>query len=58
MRSSRIWSKGARAFKHSGSKCVSTHYEKKTIDAMEDVNAYIKIIKENIEYDRYMKYGD
>ena len=30
----------------------------KTIDAMEDVNAYIGIIKENIEYDHYMKYGD
>lgn len=30
----------------------------KTIDAMEDVNAYIEIIKENIEYDHYMKYGD
>ena len=29
-----------------------------TIDAMEDVNAYIEIIKENIEYDYYMKYGD
>ena len=29
-----------------------------TIDAMEDVNAYIEIIKENIEYDHYMKYGD
>ena len=29
-----------------------------TIDAMEDVNAYIDIIKENIEYDHYMKYGD
>ena len=24
----------------------------------EDVNAYIEIIKENIEYDHYMKYGD
>ena len=30
----------------------------KTIDAMEDVNAYIEIIKENIEYDHYMKYSD
>ena len=30
----------------------------KTIDAMEDVTAYIEIIKENIEYDHYMKYGD
>ena len=30
----------------------------RTIDAMEDVNAYIEIIKENIEYDRYMKYSD
>ena len=29
-----------------------------TIDAMEDVNAYIEIIKENIEYDHYMKDGD
>ena len=29
-----------------------------TIDAMEDVNAYIEIIKENIEYDHYMKYSD
>ena len=29
-----------------------------TIDAMEDVKAYIEIIKENIEYDYYMKYGD
>ena len=25
---------------------------------MDDVNAYIEIIKENIEYDHYMKYGD
>ena len=25
---------------------------------MEDVNAYIEIIKENIEYDHYMKYSD
>ena len=30
----------------------------KTVDAMDDVNAYIEIIKENIEYDHYMKYGD
>lgn len=30
----------------------------KTTDAMEDVNAYIEIIKENIEYDHYMKYSD
>ncbi len=30
----------------------------KTIDAMEDVNAYIEIIKENIEYNHYMKYSD
>ena len=30
----------------------------KTVDAMNDVNAYIEIIKENIEYDHYMKYGD
>lgn len=30
----------------------------KMIDAMEDVNAYIEIIKENIEYDHYMKYSD
>lgn len=29
-----------------------------TIDVMDDVNAYIEIIKENIEYDYYMKYGD
>jgi len=29
-----------------------------TIDGMKDVNAYIEIIKENIEYDYYMKYGD
>lgn len=30
----------------------------KMIDVMEDVNAYIAVIKENIEYDHYMKYGD
>lgn len=30
----------------------------KTVDAMDDVNAYIEIIKENIEYDHNMKYGD
>lgn len=30
----------------------------KSVDVMEDVNAYIEIIKENIEYDHYMKYGD
>ena len=30
----------------------------KRIDLMDDVNAYIEIIKENIEYDHYMKYGD
>ena len=29
-----------------------------TIDAMEDVNAYIEIIKENIEYEYYIKYSD
>lgn len=28
------------------------------IDVMEDVNAYIEIIKENIEYDHRMKYGE
>ena len=27
------------------------------IDAMEDVNAYMEIIKENIEYEHHMKYG-
>lgn len=31
---------------------------KETIDVMEDVNAYIEIIKENIEYDHHMKYGE
>ena len=30
----------------------------KTVDAMDDVNAYIEIIKENIEYDHHMKYGE
>ena len=30
----------------------------KMIDGMEDVNVYIEIIKENIEYDYYMEYGD
>lgn len=30
----------------------------KTVDAMDDVNAYIEIIKENIEYDHNMKYDD
>ena len=28
-----------------------------TIDVMDDVNAYIEIIKENIEYEHYMKYS-
>ena len=28
------------------------------MDMMDDVNAYIEIIKENIEYDHYMRYGD
>lgn len=28
------------------------------IDGMEDVKAYIEIIKENIEYEHYMKYSD
>ena len=28
------------------------------MDTMDDVNAYIALIKENIEYDHYMKYGD
>ena len=28
------------------------------IDRMDDVKVYIEIIKENIEYDYYMKYGD
>ena len=28
------------------------------IDVMDDVNAYIELIKENIEYDYYMKYDD
>lgn len=32
--------------------------EEEKIDEMEDVKAYIEIIKENIEYDYYMKYGD
>ena len=27
------------------------------MDAMEDANAYMAIIKENIEYDHHMKYG-
>jgi hypothetical protein len=27
-------------------------------DTMNDVNAYIELIKENIEYEHYMKYGD
>ena len=27
------------------------------MDGMDDVNAYIEIIKENIEYEHYMKYG-
>ena len=27
------------------------------IDVMEDVNAYMEIIKENIEYEHHMKYG-
>ena len=27
------------------------------MDAMEDANAYMEIIKENIEYDHHMKYG-
>ena len=31
---------------------------KETIDGMDDVNAYIEIIKENIEYDHHMKYGE
>lgn len=31
---------------------------KEMIDVMEDVNAYIEIIKENIEYDHRMKYGE
>lgn len=30
----------------------------KSVDVMEDVNAYIAVIKENIEYEHYMKYGD
>lgn len=30
----------------------------KTIDEMEDANAYIEIIKANIEYDLHMHYGD
>ena len=30
----------------------------KMIDGMDDVNVYIEIIKENIEYDYYMEYGD
>ena len=30
----------------------------KMVDAMDDVNAYIEIIKENIEYDHHMKYCD
>ena len=37
---------------------LSASEAEKTIDAMEDVNAYIEIIKENIEYDYYMKYSD
>ena len=28
------------------------------IDVMDDVNAYIKLIKENIEYDHHMQYDD
>ena len=28
------------------------------IDVMDDVNAYIELIKENIEYDHHMKYDD
>lgn len=28
------------------------------MDTMDDVNAYIELIKENIEYDHYMRYGD
>lgn len=28
------------------------------IDGMDDVNTYIEIIKENIEYDHHMKYGE
>ena len=28
------------------------------IDVMDDVNAYMEIIKENIEYEHHMKYGD
>ena len=30
----------------------------KRIDLMDDVNAYIELIKENIEYEHYMKYDD
>ena len=32
--------------------------EEERIDEMEDVKAYIEIIKENIEYEHYMKYSD
>lgn len=32
--------------------------EEETMDEMEDVKAYIEIIKENIEYEYYMKYSD
>ena len=28
------------------------------IDVMDDANAYMELIKENIEYEHYMKYGD
>lgn len=28
------------------------------IDAMDDATAYMEIIKENIEYEHHMKYGD
>ncbi len=28
------------------------------IDVMDDASAYMEIIKENIEYEHHMKYGD
>ncbi len=31
--------------------------QEREIDVMEDVNAYMEIIKENIEYEHHMKYG-
>lgn len=30
----------------------------KKIDVMDDVNAYIELIKDNIEYEHHMKYDD